>query len=167
MRHGCGDGASCGKQRQEVFVLPAVYDRFPVAFQYPENWQLSEDQSTGWPRSVSVTAASGAFWAAAVYPSSWSAEGLCQQALDVLRQEYRDLETQPHSEPIAGQQAAGFELNFYCLDFLVRCRLLAVTAGSHMALVTCQAEDREFDTLEDVFRAITTSLVTGSSGPVT
>ena len=47
--------------------MPAKYDRDGFAFQYPDNWVLEEDPSDGLPRTVSVTAESGAFWSLSIY----------------------------------------------------------------------------------------------------
>ena len=50
-------------------------------------------------------------------------------------------------------------MNFYCLDFLVTSQVRALRHGHAVYLLTYQAEDREFDQLADVFRAITASML--------
>ena len=50
---------------------------------------------------------------------------------------------------------------FYCLDFLVRVRLQAVSTPQYQMIFWFQAEDRDFDKLELVFKAITLSLLQG------
>lgn len=144
--------------------MTAVYDRQGVRFQYPENWELSEDSAEKLPSSVTVTASSGAFWSAVVYESNESAEELCRQALDAMRGEYDELEVDAVTEEIADESTIGYDLQFYCLDFLVRCRILALTTTDKTVLVTWQAEDRDYDSLESVFYAITTSLLRSSGG---
>ncbi len=138
--------------------MTAIYNRGGVSFQYPENWELKEDLGQG-PLSVYVTASSGAFWSAAIYEPHESAENLCRQALDAMRGEYDELEVDAVAEEIADESTVGYSLQFYCLDFLVRCRMLALTAMGKTLLLTWQAEDRDFDSLEPVFYAITTSLL--------
>ena len=47
---------------------------------------------------------------------------------------------------------------FCCLDFVVRARVLATRVAVQTFVLEWQAEDREFESLEPVFRAISTSL---------
>ena len=48
---------------------------------------------------------------------------------------------------------------FYCLDFLIRTRLQVVRTTDYQLLFWFQAEDREFDKQELVFKALATSLL--------
>lgn len=139
--------------------MTATYDRDGVCFQYPENWSLSEEPSGRDRLSVSVTSGSGAFWSVTVYEPSFSARKLCHQALSAMRDEYEEVEVDSISEQIADESTMGYDLQFYCLDFLVRCRVLSLTTLGKTILLTWQAEDRDFDSLKPVFYAITTSLL--------
>jgi hypothetical protein len=76
-----------------------------------------------------------------------------------MREEYEGLETLEVSERLAGVDSSGCDMCFYCLDFLVNARVLATRALGKTLLILWQAEDREFDQLEPVFRAITISLL--------
>jgi hypothetical protein len=51
---------------------------------------------------------------------------------------------------------------FYCLDFLIRVRLQAIASPLFQSVIWFQAEDREFDKLELVFKAISQSLLQGN-----
>ena len=79
--------------------------------------------------------------------------------MHTLENEYEDLEQQAIDVKLNSEIVSGLELQFYCLDFLVRSRLLGVHIGDRGVLLTWQAEDREFDKMEPVFRAISFSLL--------
>ena len=139
--------------------MPAKYDRDSLTFQYPENWELDEDPPNGIPRSISVTAQTGAFWCATVYSGETPLQDLTQQYLQTLEKEYEDLEQEPVEVAFPSETIPGTDLYFYCLDFLVRSRVLALSVGSRSVLLTWQAEDREFEQVEPVFQAISFSLL--------
>ena len=79
------------------------------------------------------------------------------------------LESTAISEQFDDTEVLGYEMFFYCFDFLVCARALSVRADDgKVYLILWQAEDRDFSQVESVFRAITTSLlreqVTASGG---
>ena len=139
--------------------MTAKYDRDNLTFQYPENWRLDEDPPRGFPRSISVSAESGAFWCATVCDPHTSLDDLTRQYIQTLENEYEDLEQQPIDVELGSDIVSGLELQFFCLDFLVRSLLLGVPLRDRNVLLTWQAEDREFDKIEPVFRAISLSLL--------
>ena len=139
--------------------MPAKYDRDGFAFQYPDNWVLEEDPSDGLPRTVSVTAESGAFWSLSIYDDGTPPAILQQQTIEALSQEYEGVETDELEIELMTQQVDATDLQFYCLDFLIHARLIPIARGNYSALLIWQAEDREFDQLETVFQAITISMI--------
>ena len=50
-------------------------------------------------------------------------------------------------------------MNFICLDLTNTTRIRACHRGGSTYLIFCQAEDRELETADPVFRAIATSLL--------
>jgi hypothetical protein len=151
---------------QEISSMTSIYDRDELAFQYPANWDLAEDPPHGFPRCISVTAETGAFWSATVYDQrEVSLNELSRRYEDTLTNEYEDVEFDEVEIDLPTGRVVATECSFYCLDFLVRSRLMAVRLGSHHLLIAWQAEDREFDGKERVFLAITISLL-GDTKPV-
>ncbi len=138
--------------------MTAVYDRAGLHFQYPENWVLADDSLDELPRTISLQAPSGAFWSVDIHPFSMDADALLKTTLEVMQQEYPEAECHAVEESIADETATGYDLYFYCLDFVVTARLRCFRHGHATYLLTYQAEDREFDRLDPVFRAITFSL---------
>jgi hypothetical protein len=140
--------------------MPAIYERDELTFQYPDNWKIDEEPSAGIPRTVSVTAGSGAYWSAMIYDlSSSSEQDLQREYVETFQQEYEDLEFEPVEIAIGEEKLNALDLQFYCLDFLVHSRCMIRQIGNYRVLIAWQAEDRDFDSLEPVFAAITFSAI--------
>lgn len=139
--------------------MSASYENFGIRFRYPENWSVTDEQRDDWPRSVSIQSPSGAYWELQLYPSRMSPARLSKQALEAMRQVYEDLEFRAVTEELGTIHAKGYDLDFFCLDFLVSSRIRCFRVGSRTCLLTCQAESREFERHQPVFAAITKSLL--------
>ena len=72
---------------------------------------------------------------------------------------YPDLEVLPAKETIEGVEAKGVDIAFFYLDLLVEAKIRCVKTPSGVILWHYQAESRELDSMEPVFRAIATSLL--------
>ena len=76
------------------------------------------------------------------------------------------IDSEAVQETVGSVDLVGFDVNFYCLDLtntaLIRAGVLPGGGRSKPAtyLIVCQAEDREFDQVSPVFRAMTFSLLT-------
>ena len=139
--------------------MSASYENFGIRFLYPENWSITDEQQDEWPRSVSVQSPSGAYWELQMYPSRMSPARLSKQVLEAMQQVYADIEFKAVNEELGTVRAQGYDLDFFCLDFLVTSRIRCFWVGSRTCLLTCQAESREFDWQQPVFAAITKSLL--------
>ena len=133
-----------------------IYEKDGIRFEYPENWTL--DEENGESRAIAVHSPGGAFWL--VSPTEdedpdWVAE----EALRALEEEYQELESEPVEEHISGHDLVGFDVNFWYLDLTNTSLIRSVKAGENTLLVLCQSEDREFENVADVFRAMTASLL--------
>lgn len=139
--------------------MPAVYQQFGVRFLYPENWSLLDEETKEWPRTVTLQSPETGFWTLQVYPPNHNAREAVTAVIDTIREVYPDLEVLPAKETIADAEAKGVDIAFFYLDLLVEARIRCVKTPFGMILWHYQAESREFDTVEPVFRAITTSLL--------
>jgi hypothetical protein len=137
----------------------ATYEKFGVRVFYPENWTVNDEQLEEWPRSVSLQSPHGAYWELQVYPTRISPARLIKQALKAMEEIYEDLEAEAVTEELWKVTATGYDLHFFCLDFLVTSRIRSFYTGSRTCLLTCQAESREFDRQQPVFSAMTKSLL--------
>ncbi|MGE0758331.1 MAG: hypothetical protein AB7O38_14985 [Pirellulaceae bacterium] len=140
--------------------MSAVFEKGGIRFQYPENWSIAEEDFIELPQTVSLQVPQGGLWSLTVYEPNADPTTLLRETLDQMRKEYADLESSTIVEQLEGVSATGHEMYFYCLDFLVCARSLALrTRQGKVLLLLWQAEDRDFATYEPVFRAITVSLL--------
>ncbi|MEX0677775.1 MAG: hypothetical protein WD063_11910 [Pirellulales bacterium] len=140
--------------------MPAVFDKMGIRFLYPDNWTLDEQEALEGNRSVSVYSPGGAFWSIALHATSTDPGELASTALATLKREYQDAESAEVSEKIGGQSISGYDLHFFYLDLTNTALIRGFRTATASCLVLCQAEDREFEHIGPVFRAITTSLLT-------
>ncbi len=141
--------------------MPAQCELAGFRFQYPENWTLAEESAGAGHTEVTVYSPSGAFWSVARYPRSADPEELSRAAVDAMRAEYDSLEAHEARETIGDHETAGYDLYFYCLDMTNTAHVRAVRIGEATYVVFQQAEDRDFERVGLVFRAISTSLFAG------
>jgi len=142
--------------------MPASYDKMGIHFLYPENWTLDEEDAAKGCKSVSVYSPSGGFWSITLHPRKVDPKDLAVTALNAMKQVYDEAESEEVSEAVAGHDVSGFDLNFYCLDLTNTALIRGFRTDHASCVVLCQAEDREFQSLEQVFRAITASLLRNS-----
>lgn len=139
--------------------MPAVFNKLGIHFLYPDNWSLDEDEAVEGNRSVTVNSPSGAFWSIVVHDRTANPAELASSALMALKVEYPESEAEPISEEIGEETIRGYDLNFFYLDFVSMAVIRGFRTDTASCLVLCQAEDREFEKLAPIFRAITTSLL--------
>ena len=124
--------------------MPALFNKFGIHFQYPENWTLETDSTAPGRQTVSVYSPGGGFWTVALAPSDSDPAQLAETALDAIKREYDELDSEAASESIGDVELVGYDVNFYCLDLTNSAQIRAFNSpiGTYMILV--QAEDREF-----------------------
>ena len=146
--------------------MPASYDRFGIHFDYPDNWQLDASDEQGDPTSVTVACPSGAFWTLTSHPADADLGDLIDQVLSVLREEYEQLDAEAVSQTLGEVELIGYDVNFYCLDFISDATIRGFQTPGATYVILCQAEDNEFQQLDLVFQAVTTSLLRGLAAAV-
>ena len=143
--------------------MPAEFRKLGIAFQYPENWTLDEGDALAGRKAVTVYSPGGAFWSVSVHPKNSEPTQLAQAAVEVMKDEYPELESERTTQALAGREMTGYDLNFWCLDLTrtARGRCFQTDRASYAVFV--QGEDREFERLEAVFDAMTASLLASLS----
>ena len=140
--------------------MSAVFDKAGIRFQYPENWEIVDESLLDWPRTVSLQLPGGGFWSLLMYEPGTDSASLLRETLGQMKEEYQNLESSVITEQFENVTGTGYEMYFYCLDFLVCAKTIILKAASgHVLLLQWQAEDREFAKYEPVYRAITVSLL--------
>jgi hypothetical protein len=139
--------------------MPAVYQQFGVRFLYPENWSILDEEADEWPRTVTLQSPETGFWTLQVYPPDQDARQAVLTVIESIREVYPDLEVLPAKETIGDAETKGVDIAFFYLDLLVEAKIRCLKTPSGVVLWHYQAESRELDKIEPVFRAIATSLL--------
>lgn len=139
--------------------MHAHFEQFGIHFQYPDNWSLDADDILAGQGAIAVTSPTGAFWSVSVHNSSAEPGDLIQAVVEAMRKEYQELDAEQVEETIDGLPALGSDLNFYCLDLTNTAEIRVFQAQKRTYLLMWQAEDRDFDDLSAVFRAMTVSFL--------
>jgi hypothetical protein len=144
-----------------VRFMPAVFHKLGLSFTYPENWSLDEGEALEGNRSVAVYSPGGSFWSVSIHPGDTRPPDLVKAAVKALRETYDELDAEEVEDSMAGRRLVGADVNFYCLDLTNTAVIRSFAAGDAVYLVLSQADDREFSRIEDVFKAMTLSLLNG------
>jgi len=139
--------------------MSAQFAEAGLRFQYPENWTLDREGGRPGCRSVTVSSPSTAFWTLSIHPRASDPAELIEAAALAMREEYKGLESEETEEEIAGYELVGQNLSFYYLDLISTAWIRCVRTDRATYLIFCQAEDREFEQISDVFRAMMTSFL--------
>lgn len=139
--------------------MPATFEGLGLQFQYPENWTLDDSDALLGRKSVTVYSPGGAFWTVAIHPSSADPAKLISAVVKTMQGIYDSLELEEVLDNIAGYDLLGYDLNFYCLDLTNTAEIRSLRAGHAIYTIFCQSDDREFEQIGLVFRAISTSLL--------
>ncbi|REJ66931.1 MAG: hypothetical protein DWQ31_12925 [Planctomycetota bacterium] len=139
--------------------MPAVFEQLGIRFEYPESWQLDEEEARAGGDTITVYSPGGAFWSLNIQPPLSPPDELAGAAVEAMRSEYEDLEVVPARDSVEGVELTGYDMNFYCLDLTNSASVRACEHGDATYVILWQAEDREFDQISPVFAAITASLM--------
>lgn len=137
--------------------MPKTYDSDGLHFLYPDNWSVDEEEPEQGGRMVTVQSPGGAFWSITLHPVEMDPQELAQAALAALEEEYPQFEVEPANERIGERTLEGFDFRFFYLDFVSVACIRSFRTPAATCLVLWQAEDRDYEQLGAVFRAISTS----------
>ena len=144
--------------------MPAIYDKPGLRFQYPDSWKLEEEELHAGKNVATVYSPGGAFWSVAVRSPLADPRELIAEAVDAMREEYAAVEAEEISETISGHEAVGCDLNFFYLDLINTSAVRCIRTTQATYVIFCQAEERDFEELEPVFRAMTYSVLESKKG---
>ena len=145
--------------------MPIRFDKLGISFQYPDNWTLDDSDAVLGRKSVTVYSPGGAFWTVAIHAGAADPAKLAAAVVETMSKEYGGLEVDEMRETVAGRELIGYDLAFYYLDLTNTAVIRSVRAAQSTYTIYYQAEDREFERLQMVFRAMMTSLLSGLTDP--
>ncbi|MEX0689509.1 MAG: hypothetical protein WD072_12705 [Pirellulales bacterium] len=137
------------------------FNRFGLAFDHPDNWTVDTDDSEGRYATATVYSPGGAFWSVSGHAPGGDPATLAAAIVAQMREDYRDLDSEPAADTLATRTLVGFDINFYYLDLTNTAQVRTIVTPTAIYLIFCQADDREWDHVTPVFAAITTSFVLG------
>ena len=126
---------------------------------YPDNWVLSDQGDVELPRVISLETPDGAIWSVHLFSAETDPDLMIKDTVTALEETYPDLEVSPSEHSFPQHPGTAIDTIFFCLDFLVRIKLMTLQTSQYQILAWYQAEDRDFDKQEQVFHAVTTSMV--------
>jgi len=140
-------------------AMPQEYRYEGLGFFYPENWTLEEEIFRGGEHTVVLYPPDGGFFSVSFYSRHTDPEKLAQAAVAALKEEYKGVDVEAIQETVAGWELTGYDMAFFYLDLITTAQVRCLRTDRHTLVIYCQAEDRQFEKLAPVFRAILTSLV--------
>lgn len=139
--------------------MPAVFEKLGIRFEYPDSWEIDEEEARESGDTITVYSPEGAFWSLNLQAPGLDPDELALTAVEAMREEFEQLDAAPVTATVDGVELPGYDMNFYCLD-LTNTACVRVVEREHATfLVLYQAEDREFEKISAVFDAITASLM--------
>jgi hypothetical protein len=139
--------------------MPAVYQKFGMRFLYPENWDVTDEETDDWPRTVTLQSRHTAFWTLVAHPPGGELRPHVKAVVDSIQAEFPDLEVIPVKETLGGVEVKGVDICFFYLDLLVEAKIRCLKTPSACLVWHSQAESKEFDEMDLVFQAIATSML--------
>ncbi len=136
---------------------PLEFHHHGIRFLYPTNWSVEEEGYLEGKHSVTAYSPTGAFWTVSLHPRHAEPQGMVEAAVTAMRQEYDSLEWEPYVRSVGDWELVGAEMNFFYLDLVCVSRVQAVRTDRGTFVFFCQAADRDFETLDRVFQALTAS----------
>jgi len=134
------------------------FDRNGIVFDYPDNWTVETGGSEN-RLDVTVSSPEGAFWSINCQPGDSDPEKLTEAAVAQMRQDYPTLDSEPAKDEVFGTSLYGADLNFYCLDLTNTATIRCLQTPDTCYVLFCQAEDRDWEKLHHVFKAMPASFV--------
>ena len=139
--------------------MPVIFNHQGIKFLYPDNWNLASQSLDTIPIVVELQSPSSAFWTLHVYPADSDAGEIVDEFRDAMVEEFEGLEAWPIEEMEGDEPVLGYDMSFYCLDFLIAAKVRCWRLGNSLILTHAQAEDREFEETAAMFHAMTVSLM--------
>jgi len=134
------------------------YDNRGIRFDYPPDWEI-EAADDGPRTTVTVQSSAGpAFALVTIDDSRPEPEGMADEALAALRDEYPTLDAEPASETIDGHRAVGHDVEFISLDMTNTCAIRCFQTPRRTVFVLSQWSDLEEDDLGARLEALRRSL---------
>lgn len=133
------------------------YDSHGVRFDYPDIWELSEEETDG-DTTITVLTDGTCFWTLRILRGRQSPPEVVNSCVAAFREEYEDVEETSSEVRLADMPAYSRELEFSCLELLNTVSLACVRTMELTLLIWWQGTDHELRDLRPVLETITDSV---------
>jgi hypothetical protein len=137
--------------------MEVTYHSHGVRFQYPQDWELSEQQE-GEQISITLSSPLTAFWTLTLFPDCPDPGDIVAAALDAFYEEYDELDDYPSKTRLCKRPTVARDVDFVCLELLNSAGIRAFRAGEFTVLVLFQFTEGERDETGPILEQITRSL---------
>ncbi len=135
-----------------------TFERDGIRLAYPSNWelQIDADESGAW--TATIQSPGTAFVVLSLQPEAGDPAELADEALEAMRAEYPDLDSENRVETLGGRLAIGHDVDFLSLDAAITCRTRCLEAPTGPLLLMVQVSDFDRDSNDPVLLAMAASL---------
>ena len=134
-----------------------VFTRSGIAFQYPGSWTLeTEEDGDAW--TAAFNSQGTAFLIASLRPGPVSPTQITDEALDVMKAEYKELDAEPVVESVGGLPAVGHNIDFLTLDTSINAWSRCVSTTEGNLLIFGQVSELDRHDYETVLKAMLQSV---------
>jgi hypothetical protein len=128
-----------------------------IRIHYPLNWAVETDED-GPAWSANMTSTDTAFVLASLRPDADHPADLADEALAVLKAEYKEIDADPVVENIAGQPAVGYDVDFLAVDTAVVSYIRGINTPDGPLLLLAQVSEFDRERNEPLLRAVIASI---------
>jgi hypothetical protein len=134
----------------------ATFERTGITFQYPQNWSLDDEaEGNDWVATIQTP---GSALMVITYREDAEPAELGDETVDALREEYPELDAEVTVEPLAGQTAIGYDLDFITLDTPVTAKVRALESENGALLIFWQVAEKDREHYESLLDAVMSSV---------
>lgn len=137
--------------------MPNTYRTTGLRFAYPSGWEAHEEQ-TEEGLSITVAGEGSAFCSVMLMPDRPPAESVIEAAMTAYRESYDDFDVYPVTCRIAGRDAVGRDVDFFCMELVNSAWLRAFRTGRFTVLVLAQSGPDEQRGAKKAFETVCESL---------
>ena len=137
--------------------MSETYARHGVRFQYPDDWELTE-QELEEELAISVSGPYAGFWSLSLIRGQPHPEDVIRSVAEAFADEYEELDSYDSREQICERPTWGRDFEFFCNHLLNSAWARAFETDEWTVLLLQQATDQELAELGPIFRRITASL---------
>ncbi len=137
--------------------MQALYNSHGVRFQYPSDWELSE-QREGEQISITVSSPETAFWTLSLFRDCPEPDDIVKAVLDAFHDEYSEMDEYPSRVRVCKRPTVARDIDFVCLEVLNTACVRVFRTREYTVLVLFQWTEAEREATGPILDRITRSL---------